>query len=370
MDHRSRGLSRLGGRRRLGRDLQPRCERPRLRALLAAPLCAGALACSTSAAPPGEQSSGGANALALSEPKGGAAGSIEAIYAAPGPSAVARATVRSAWGISLYELFYPAAIGHDGVAYPLLIWGNGTGATVDQYTGVLTHMASWGFVVIASTSSNTGSGRDMLASLDWLVAANDDPSSTFHGALDITRIGAFGHSQGAGGSMRAFSLANAAGSGHRAIPTVLPIDLPAQKWICFGALDLSCLLTDWYGGSDVRSGSVFFINGGSNDFISPSIQALDEVLQQSISAFYGAVPAGTPKIKATLTGANHNDIQDDCALLCGTAGPKAYLGYVAAWMRYQLIGDPFARLAFVPGDAPPEIFRNGAWTNQAAHGLE
>jgi len=294
---------------------------------------------------------------------------IEKTYAAPGPLLVARSTIKDGLGLPKYELFYPATVALGGIRYPMLVWGNGTNATVGQYSRLLTQMASWGFVVIASTSVTTGTGEEMLASLDWLVGANDDPSSVFHHALDPTKIGVFGHSQGAGGSIRTLAAANAPGSTHRAIATVVPIELPAQKWICVGISDPSCKEPRWFSGSDIRSGSVFFVNGSKDVIASPTVQAPEEKGEQSIAAFYQSVPAAVPKLRATLVGADHNDVQDACSAAC-SLGPTSYFGYLVAWMRYRLYSDPAARAAFIKEGDVSEIFRSSSWQSQEGRLLD
>jgi hypothetical protein len=293
---------------------------------------------------------------------------VEATYAVAGPFAVSQATVNNASGAALYNLYYPTALGQNGFLHPVLTWGNGTGATPAQYSKLLTQMASWGFVVIASTSTAVGTGAEMLAAEDYLVAASAQSTSLFFGKLNLAAIGAFGHSQGAGGTMRAMALANAAGSSHRPISAAMPIELPAQRWICFGSSDASCAGLEHYDGADITQGSIFFVNGSKDTLLSPSTQSATTTGEQSNAAFYAAVPAGIPKAKATLTGADHNDIQDACSgLSCAGVGPTGYLGYLTAWMRYRLLGDTTARTAFA-GTAI-EINQNTKWANQAEASL-
>ena len=293
---------------------------------------------------------------------------IETTYAATGPWAVSHTTANDASGAAVYELYYPTALGQNGFQHPLLTWGNGTGATPTQYSQLLTHLASWGFVVIASTSTATGTAAEMLAGEDFLVAAEDTPASPFFGKLDLSAIGAFGHSQGAGGTMRAMAIANAAGSPHRPIRAAMPIELPAQRWVCFGSTDPSCLSGELYDGHDITQGSILFVNGSKDTLISPSTQSAGTQGEQSNAAFYAAVPAGIPKVKATLNGADHNDIQDACSgLSCAGVGPAGYLGYLTAWLRYRLLGDTTARAAFA-GSAI-ELNQNTRWANQAEASL-
>ena len=305
---------------------------------------------------------------AVADTTGDVITTVETTYRAAGSWAVSHTTVTGASGAALYELYYPTALGQNGFLHPLLTWGNGTGAAPAQYSQLLTHMASWGFVVVASASGAVGSGAELLAGEDFLVAANGQSTSAFFGKLDLTAIGAFGHSQGAGGTMRAMALANAAGSSHRAIRAAITIELPAQKWICFGSSDPNCSSAQRYDGLDIAQGSIFFVNGSKDTLISPSTQSASTTGEQSNAAFYAAVPAGVPKAKATLTGADHNDIQDSCSgLSCAGVGPTGYLGYLTAWMRYRLLGDTTARAAFA-GTAI-EINQNTSWANQAEASL-
>jgi hypothetical protein len=293
---------------------------------------------------------------------------IETTYAAAGPWAVSQATVNSSAGAAVYQLFYPTALGQNGFHHPVLSWGNGTGATPAQYSILLTHLASWGFVVIASTSGNVGTGAEMLAAEDYLVAANGQATSPFFGVLDLTAIGVLGHSQGAGGTLRAMTLANATGSTHLPIRAAMPIELPAQRWVCFGSTDAGCMSSELYDGHDITQGAIFFVNGSKDTLISPSTQSATTTGEQSIAAFYAAVPAGVAKAKATLTGADHNDIQDACSgLSCAGVGPTGYLGYLTAWMRYRLLSDTTARTAFA--GATIEINQNTHWANQAESSL-
>jgi hypothetical protein len=272
---------------------------------------------------------------------------------------------------SIYEVFYPSAIASTPGRAPLLTWGNGTDATPDEYRVLLDHLASWGFVVVASTSPNTGTGTEMLAGEDYLVASDADPTSPFYRRLDVAHVGAIGHSQGADGAAHALLAADppqGAGS-HAFIATLVAIEPPGQQWTCFGDADPSCPAAESFDSSSLRSGSVFFVDGSQDLLISPPTQAPDASGEQSVAAYYAATPASTPRAKATRVGADHNDVQDHCTVGFGCAGvgPGGYLGPITAWLRYELAGDDAAGLTF--RGPSPSIDRDPAWQDTAQAGL-
>ncbi|WP_433440688.1 alpha/beta hydrolase [Nonomuraea sp. CA-141351] len=254
-----------------------------------------------------------------------AASAIESHFAATGPYAVATGTSGG------HRLYHPADLGAGGFAHPIVTWGNGTNATPDNYPGVLNQLASWGFAVVASTDTTTGTGAEILAAAQHLAGLNSDSGSVFAGKLDVTRVAAVGHSQGAGGSV------NATNHSGGLITTVVPIALPAQIWVSpgdeFSVAALTC--------------PVLFLSG-ANDWVISSAA--------TVQGYYDQVPGAAGK--ALLKGAGHNDIQN---------GGGGFLGYLTAWLMYQLRGDTLARGAFA-GPAP-ELPTNTAWQGQAVKNL-
>jgi hypothetical protein len=260
-----------------------------------------------------------------------AANAIETTYKATGTYAVSTANVTDASGTVIYNLFYPTNLGSGGLLHPIITWGNGTNALPSNYLGLLNHLASWGFVIVASTDTTTGTGAEILAGANYMVQQNSTAGSIFYQKLDIAHVGAIGHSQGAGGTV------NATNNSGGLIKTAVPIALPAQAWVSAGDEYYVQLLTV----------PVLFL-GGSSDFIiaSPS----------TLTGYYGQVP-GAAAI-AVLKGAGHNTIQQ-------TGG--GFLGYINAWMMYMLRNDTTARGAFV--GTTPEINTNTLWQNQAEKNL-
>jgi len=142
--------------------------------------------------------------------------------------------------------------------------------------------------------------------------------------------------------------------------TVIPIELPGQQF-CF------CSPNQVLDTANIAQGSVFFVDGSNDIPISPPIQLQPpaQVGEQSLAAFYAAVPIGVPKLTATLIGPTHNDITGQPG--CDTAtsvpclvGVYGYLGYPTAWLADRLGLDPAARAAFVSGNG--EIyFQTSHW---------
>jgi hypothetical protein len=247
-------------------------------------------------------------------------------------------------------LIYPTNLGANGFKHPIVAYGNGTNANPIEAAYFLRHLASWGFAVVASKDKQTLPGITILDSIKFLIAANSDPNSIFLNKLDTGQIGAAGYSQGAFGVMSAMIKSPGL------IKTIIAIELPAKSWC-----DPACPEPDV---RRLTQGSIFFVTG-SNDPISHSTQPPGLPGDQSIEAYYNAVPENLMKAKGTLIGPSHNDIsgQPDCAAASGSAcvvGVYGYLGYPTAWLMYQLQGDGYARGAFVQetgeifqGPAPP-----------------
>lgn len=257
---------------------------------------------------------------------------VEAHFAAPGPHGVARASVPDGTGGTLYELVLPDDLGAGGAPAPIITWGNGSFATPAEYPGLLDHLASWGFVVVATTTTEAGTGDEMRAALAWLLNDAHDPASRFHGVIDPEHIGAMGHSQGAGGTVRAATMSGGL------IDTTVTVALPNPVFV-------TPLKNNEYDPSKLPGPALFL--GGTEDVISPALVN---------RWFFDQAQHGSAI--AMLNGADHNAIQ-------GTGG--GFLGYVAAWFRYQLMDDAVAARAFTGSD--PELLANPAFSSQAVKDL-
>jgi pimeloyl-ACP methyl ester carboxylesterase len=105
--------------------------------------------------------------------------------------------------LALYTVFRPACMKEDET-YPVITWGNGTCGQSGGYATLLATLASHGFVVIAANSRWTDAGNmEMLKALDFAADLNEDSSSALYHKLDLDKVGAMGHSQGAGATANA-----------------------------------------------------------------------------------------------------------------------------------------------------------------------
>ncbi len=106
------------------------------------------------------------------------------------------------------EVEYIERTGWDGagiLSYPkrlsetqkhgVVVWGPGGGTPPGDYPGMIKRLASHGFVVIALKES-PGNGNQAKSALDWLEKKNGTPGDPLYQKLDMTKVGASGHSMG------------------------------------------------------------------------------------------------------------------------------------------------------------------------------
>ncbi|WP_058302967.1 poly(ethylene terephthalate) hydrolase family protein [Gorillibacterium timonense] len=254
-----------------------------------------------------------------------AEGSMEQRYAEQGSYPVQVEEVKSTIGEALYRIYYPAFQGDE--SYPVISWGNGTGATPDRYDELLTHLASWGFIVIDSYSTTTGTGKEISDAIDYLINENQLANSLFYQKIQTEQIGVAGHSQGSTGVINAHTNF-ASGS---LIKTVVSIALPALKYAD---------PEDVYDTSRITA--PFLIMGGTRDFLISPVSTNKLALHTT--------NASTPVMMGMAKGAAHTAIE-------GNGGN--HRGYLTAWMRYWLLDDQEAMKAF-HGDAS-EMMQNPNW---------
>jgi len=255
-----------------------------------------------------------------------------------GSSSVSTSTVMD--GTTTYNLWYPTTMtsGH-----AILTFGVGTGGVTSQYADTLSHLASWGFVVVAVVNGATGTGVEILAAANYMVTQHSLLGSTFYQKLDVLQIGVFGHSQGAGGTVKSVFL-----SGGSIIKSALTYAIPDPGWWGPPTTPVPTM-SSW-----PTSIPLIHMRGANDIFIATEGQAK--------TAWYN--PVSGPAAKATLKSpADHNTIQ---------VTNNGLKGYIAAWFRYTLNNDTTAKGAFVAisGVAnTPELPTNTRWQYQQLKNL-
>jgi hypothetical protein len=200
---------------------------------------------------------------------------------------------------STHTYYSPTVLGRGGVRHPVILWGNGTTARPWIYELLLRHFASHGFIVVAAETPDAGTGREMLEGLDNLARFDSEPGNRFFGVVDLSRVGATGHSQGGGGAVEA-------GSDPR-VDTVFPFE-PDR------------------GVAAAVRGPALMMAGEWDTLVAP----------QSVHAAYQALRA--PGGYAELKWATH---------LTPLVDGGGFRFAATAWARWQLMDDATARAQFV-----------------------
>lgn len=171
-------------------------------------------------------------------------------------------------------------------SYPVISWGNGTDATPDRYDGLFEHLASWGFIVIDSYSTTTGTGKEIVAAIDCLSKENELENSLFYQKIQTESIGVAGHSQGSTGVINAHTNYESGAL----IKTIVSIALPDLKY---------CDPEDVY--DTARVTVPFLMMGGTRDFIISPASSNELALQNA--------NASTPVMMGMAKGAAHTAIE-------------------------------------------------------------
>jgi hypothetical protein len=127
-------------------------------------------------------------------------------FAAMGP--YMSKTVSGVGPNSNYTLYIPTELAPGGAKNPIVGWMSG-GATDHTWYTLLPHLATHGFVVVASNTvpsigAEAALGEEIIAGIEWAIAENARAGSEYEGKLDITKIASVGYSMG---SLATFTIA-------------------------------------------------------------------------------------------------------------------------------------------------------------------
>ena len=273
---------------------------------------------------------------------------VQAAFTSPGPYATTTGTVQDAAGTVIYDLYYPSHYAALGFKSPIVTWGNGTGGTPGKVSALLSHLASYGFTVIASTLPNTGSGIEIDAAAHYLAAQASATGSVFQGRLNVNEVAAVGTSQGATGAVRAATHDPAL------IKTVMTFSEPNPIW---AAPNPDCpTAADCTADPAALTQPVFFISthGFWDSIIASPATEKAFFLSTTVHAALGVILNSDGK------PADHASIQNTAA----GGNPGGFLGYATAWLEYQLRGNATAAGAFT--GPHPELLANANWPGSAA----
>jgi len=272
---------------------------------------------------------------------------VQAAFASPGPYATTTGTVTDTSGTVIYDVFRPSDYSALGFASPIVTWGNGTGASPSKVSDFLSHLASYGFTVIASTLPNTGSGNEIDAAAHYLVTQNGVATSVFHGHLNTGEVASVGTSQGATGAVRA------ATNDPALIKAVMTFSLPNSVW---SGPNPDCpTAADCTANPAALTQPVFFVStyGFWDSIIASPATEKAYFNSTSVHAALGIILTSDGKL------ADHTSIQN--AAVGGN--PGGFFGYATAWLEYQLRGNATAAGAFT--GPHPELPSNINWPGSA-----
>jgi hypothetical protein len=206
----------------------------------------------------------------------------------------------------LYSVYYPANWPSGPI--PVLVWGNGTCAQPEGYGPLLRYVASYGFFIVAPNSREVGSGAPQKKAIDFAAAANKDSSSPYFGHLDLSKVGAMGHSQGGQGTA-------AASADSRVVSAILfnPLSGTASKPFMFVSGDMDIINTNPTAmqtaiGAQSKGAYVFYHNptGASGDTLKGHLVLMltpDRVTEQTV-AWWQATLLNDPTATAKFAGQN------------------------------------------------------------------
>lgn len=221
-------------------------------------------------------------------------------------------TILASGPSSGYTIFHPEELGQDGLKHPILTWGNGA-TTVPGLFALLPHLASHGFVIIASDNPFV-TGALLRGGIDWLFEENERDGSIFFGKLDTSNVASFGYSLG---SLGTFEIAD-------------DPRLTTTVHISGGAMDKAVV-------PNLKNPAAFFC-GNSSDIAYTNCESDFDLA--TVPVFYGVFPGDHLGILASHT------VQINEAVL--------------GWLRWQLMHDDTLESMFTGPDCT--LCTDSRWT--------
>lgn len=254
-------------------------------------------------------------------------GDLEVKYLAMGPDEVSYYESPSMNSFQKYEIYYPSDIAQRE-PLPVVVFVNGTGVKGSKYPTLQKHMASWGFITIATEEEYAWNGFSAEMSVRYLTQLNsyqeDGKENIFYGKIDLDNIGITGHSQGGIGVINAITEQRNAnsykasvvlsGGGNKEVMTKL-------------------LLWD-FDETRIQTPTLMIAATGDQD--------IGLVTLEDMQTLFDNIPNDVTKVMA-----RRKDIDHGKMLYYGD-------GYVTAWFMYYLKGDTEAGTVFFGENAELE----------------
>lgn len=260
----------------------------------------------------------------------------------PGAYAVSQRTVtvtRSNGSSFSAQIRYPATASSANAPFataaapaPAISFGHGFLSAVDLYDSTMDHLASHGYIVIATTSegglfpSHANFALDIRQCLTWLEQEDANPASWLGGAVDESAFGVSGHSMGGGAS----ALAAAADTRIKCLATLAAAETNPSSSAAAAAIQRpSC-----------------FIVGSQDSIVPPA------TTQSQFNA------CDAPRLFTSITGGSHCGFIDSAIIACDSGAlPRAdqlarTRALLLAFFNTHLRGDA-TRFAQVWGGAAP-----------------
>ena len=265
-------------------------------------------------------------------------GELETAYLAMGSHEVGYYESGSLNSFEKYEIYYPLDMAQSA-PLPVVVFVNGTGVKGSKYPALQKHMASWGFLTIATEEEFAWNGFSAEMCVRYLTALNayqaEGEENIFYGKIDLERVGITGHSQGGTGVINAMTdqrnaeiykaaVILSGGGNKRVSQEVLLWDFDETK---------------------IHAPTLMLAATGDADI---GLVALED-----IQSLFENIPDDVIKGMARRKDIGHGEM-----LYYGD-------GYVTAWFMWLLQGDEEAKSAFAGED--PEVITNPMYQDQRIH---
>lgn len=257
-------------------------------------------------------------------------GVLESKYLSMGEHEVSYMESPALMSFKKYEIFYPTDLSDMNGKLPVVVFVNGTGAVASKYQALQKHLASWGFITIATEEEYAWNGFSAEMSVRYLKILNEyegevnGAGNIFKGKIDLDKVGITGHSQGGFGVVNAITEQRHADS-YKAAVILSCGDTKGINSFQWEADDTL-----------IKAPTLIMGSTGNADSVIAPLEGLQKL--------YNNIPSNVTKVLARRNDADH--------------GEMLYYadGYVTAWFMYYLADDVEASKAFFEESA--EILSN------------